>query len=384
MNNLKIAFIKQDVYQDLYVCPSTEHDAYNVLMSTIMRVGPIGLMSDLHADFHIVKEEEDMECQVYRVIIPGNSYKFYQMVKSIPRDKIPGSRLKPGSDKPNGAYAVEAESVDWGQYDVVISVNVSLPYRVIKNYPQTLFCYMIGEANMAQDTVRFGYDVSLNQMARGIDHPVNGVIDMPYTFLGGETLQRMMEQHMGRKSLRKGAFMEINSTTERPVTKVPEHFRPMQEAGYEVVIHDQRIAQNLKNIFDAKYFVKMGGRKIRGNSVAEAVSLGTLALMDRDEVIHGELILDECNVKTMDELIAKMRQLDDDPQLYETLLRKQQTIVQQLFFDAPVRALEKALQEKRKAGKPKEYSWMDRFMDFLDIKKTLIHGKLYLLKKKFK
>ena len=43
----------------------------------------------------------------------------------------------------------------------------------------------------------------------------------------------------------------------------------------------------------------MGGRSIRGNSVAEAVSLGTLAIMNRDEVIHHELIIDECNVKTL-------------------------------------------------------------------------------------
>ena len=41
MKNLKIALVKQDVYQDLYVCPSSEKDAGAILMSSQMRVGPL-------------------------------------------------------------------------------------------------------------------------------------------------------------------------------------------------------------------------------------------------------------------------------------------------------------------------------------------------------
>ena len=62
--------------------------------------------------------------------------------------------------------------------------------------------------------------------------------------------------------------MEINSTTERPVVRVPDHFKPLTDAGQEVILHRQLIGDNLCNLYDAKYFVKMGGRVIRGNSVA--------------------------------------------------------------------------------------------------------------------
>ena len=57
MNKLKIALVKQEVYQDLYVCPVTEKDPGQILFSSMGRVGPIALMSDLNADFYIVKEE---------------------------------------------------------------------------------------------------------------------------------------------------------------------------------------------------------------------------------------------------------------------------------------------------------------------------------------
>ena len=68
MENLKIALLKQDIYQDLYVCPVSEKSAANILFSSMMRVGPIGLMSDLNADFYIVKEEPAPETQIYKKV----------------------------------------------------------------------------------------------------------------------------------------------------------------------------------------------------------------------------------------------------------------------------------------------------------------------------
>lgn len=55
-----------------------------------------------------------------------------------------------------------------------------------------------------------------------------------------------MQQYLGRPSARKGIFMEINSTTERPVTRIPDHFQPLADAGYEIILHQQKIADNLK------------------------------------------------------------------------------------------------------------------------------------------
>ena len=260
---MKIALVKQEVYQDLYVCPVTEKNAANILFSSMGRVGPIGLMAELDADFYIVKEEPEYETQIYRKVIPHISKHLY-LLKTETLDKIPGQEFKqPGSPFPNGKFAIDCHDIDWSKYDVVISINVSLPTSVVRSYPQTLFAYMIGEANMATGSVHFGYDVTMNQMARGIISKKCGIMDFPYTFLSSDTLQKIMQNHLGRESENKGIFMEINSTTERPVTKAPAHFQPLIDAGYEIILHKQRIFDNLKSIYDAKYFVKMGGRHIR-------------------------------------------------------------------------------------------------------------------------
>lgn len=379
MENLKIALLKQDVYQDLYVCPVTEKSAANILFSSMMRVGPIGLMSDLNADFYIVKEEPAPETQIYKKVIP-HIVKMLPLLKTRPLNQVPGyERWKVGTTHANGDFAVDCHDVDWGRYDVVISINVSLPTDVVMKYPQTLFAYMIGEANMATKKARFGYDITLNQMARGIVADRLGEVDFPYTFVGADTLERIIRSVVQRPSKRNGVHVEVNSVAKNR-DKVPPQFLPIQEAGYEIHLHQGLISDNLTSIYDSKYFVKIGGRPIRGNSVAEAVSLGTLAIMNRSEVTHGELIIDECNVGSTEEVLALLKRLDADDELYNRLLEKQRAVLQHLFFEAPVESLRRCVEMKRAASAPKRYTPWNKMSDRL----FLFYRDVYNFLKKVK
>lgn len=366
-SDLKIALVKQVVYQDLYVCPVTEKDPARILFSSMGRVGPMGLPADLNADFYIVNTTPAPETNIWKKVIPHLA-KYLPMLETETLDKIPGQEFKqPGSPYPNGQFAVDVNSVDWGQYDIVISINVSLPTAVVLNYPHTLFAYMIGEANLATSRVYFDYDVALNQMARGVIAAHTGqVVDFPYTFVDSDTLERILQQALGRPSRKEGIFMEINSTTERPVRHVPPHFKPLTDAGYNILLHKQKIEANLTAIYDSKYFVKMGGRTIRGNSVAEAISLGSLAIMDKSQVIHKELIIDECDVKTMDEMVALINRLEKDEALYRELLRKEREVLHRYFFEAPLQSLANCLEDKRRNHpEPRTYRWFEKLRDKL-------------------
>lgn len=361
----KIALLKQEVYQDLYVCPATEKDPEAILLSSMGRVGPIGLVAELGADFYIIKEGREWETRIYRKVIPHIA-KNLHLLKTQTLDKLPGQGFKrPGSPYPNGRFAVDGREIDWGVYDIVISINVALPTDVVLRYPRTLFAYMIGEANLATGGVHFGYDVTLNQMARGIVAERPGRVDFPYTFVGAHTLERIMRRYLRRPSWRRGIFMEINSTAERPVTSVPDHFKPLEATGEPILLHRQLIGENLTNLYDAKYFIKWGGRNIRGNSVAEAVSLGVLAVMNRNEVTHKELIIDECHATSMESLLSLVDRLNRDPGLYEKLKAKQRAVLQDLFFDKPLLSLENCLRAKREGRRPKRYTWRHKLSDRL-------------------
>ncbi len=79
---------------------------------------------------------------------------------------------------------------------------------------------MIGEANFMQDKVYFGYDVNLNQLITGTRDKVKGYIDFPYTFVGPNCLETLMEDVLKRKKAKNtGIYAEINTTKERPVKK---------------------------------------------------------------------------------------------------------------------------------------------------------------------
>jgi len=339
-NNIKIALVKQEIYQDLYVCPKEEKDPAKILFASQMRVGPIGLFSELHADYYIVKEEYAEETQIYRKVIPHIADDL-QLLKTTTANNIPGrSFIQPGSESANGDFAVNCHDVDWGTYDIVISINISLPTNVVRKYPGTLFAYMIGEANMGTQKPLWGYDITLNQMARGrVTNTLGGSVDFPYTFLTGNSLETIMRKTLGRPSHKRGVFMEINSTEERPVTKVPPHFKILEENGIPVNLHKQKIKDNLTVLYDSKYHLKMGGRLIRGNAIAEAASLGVLSLADKKAVIHSELIFDEVHVRNMPEALERIQELDKNEKLYEALLQKQRKIVTALFFDRPLKSL---------------------------------------------
>ena len=172
---MKIALVKQDVYQDLYV-GNKDMSPVELLYSSAGRVGPISLFDEYDCDFYIVEEENN-----------------------------------------------------WEKYDAVISINVSVPTQIVQKYPQVLWAYMIGEANFMLDKVYFGYDVCLNQLIRGENDLVHGVIDFPYTFVNKDHLERVLHDELGEVE-KSGIYGEINTTTERPVRNIPQ-FEPISKAN---------------------------------------------------------------------------------------------------------------------------------------------------------
>lgn len=348
---MKIALVKQDVYQDLYV-----HDrnalSEEILFSSIMRVGPIGLIYELGADFYIIKEASEFEeCRAWEKVLPLPPEHFRDLKRKHVLDtKLEmAAFIQPGSPFSHKNYSVDYSKVDWGYYDIVISINFSIPTHEIIKHQNTLWCYMIGEANMFQDKLYFGYDVSLNQMTRGIISNDSPIVDFPYTFVKGDTLRRLIKSISYNSIQKEGIFIEINSVEERPVLCAPK-LNFLEKAGYKLKYHKQNIKENLLQVYGSKYFVKFGGRVIRGNSVIESISLGTVVLMNPNELIHSQLLPKDSWIFSEDELIEKIRFLDNNPTAYNKLLRQQQTLVDHFAFNCPYQSLLNLRQAKLRAN----------------------------------
>lgn len=360
-NNLRIAFLKQDAYQDLYIGDKS-FSTLELLFSSIMRTGPIGLFTDLNTDFYIIKEENTYECKIWENVIPTIEPNLLRQLKdkSILHIPFPSSRyLEPGSMNSHKEFSVSSNSVNWNNYDIVISINVAIPTSIVKLYPNTLWCYMIGEANKYIDLVYFDYDVCLNQEIKGIISKEPGIIDFPYTFVSKNGIESLLKKYIKRKSLKQGIYAEINATTERPVRNVP-HFEPLKKTGHKIRTHKQNIKDNLIEIYDSKYFLKIGGRIIRGNSVIEAISAGTLVLMNPNDIIYTQLLPKECWVSSVEEAYNKIVYFDKNPKAYYKALTKEKDLLQHFVFDCPLESLKNALNANRQST-PKNIIHKNKF-----------------------
>jgi hypothetical protein len=347
---MRISLLKQDTYPDLYVCGPEERDPLAILRSTIMRTGPMGLFELADTRFHLIRHEHEPECSAaYR---QGNlTPEIGRIMRDVGARGLPGQTfLDPGSDRPQGDLATPADSIDWSTYDIVISINVCLPTRVLARHPRTLFCYMMSEAKKRYSRWAFwGYDHCLTQNTRGFTHPdIGGAIDFPYTFVGPDTLHRIMARHLGRPARKTGVYAEINMSPERPVAGPPQVLAPLVARGYPVRWHRQNILENLEQIYDSRYFVKLGGRCVRGNAIAEAISCGTLVLANPALLLQRELVPESAHVRDFTELAAKLAQLDADDTLYELELARQRERLQHYGVDCPLLSLRRALDRKRR------------------------------------
>lgn len=368
---MKIALIKQDTYQDLYVC-ANRANIDELLLSTQMRVGMFGLFSMFDADFYIVKEAKEKECGLWKKVLPQR-VKIFKELPYKTLNQLPGMEFQcPGSDKPNGFFSVDVDSIDYDSYDVVISINISVPYRIVKKHPKVLWAYMIGEANFLQDKVYMGYDVSLNQMIRGCYDEVNGNIDFPYTFVGPDCLEKAVERIIGRKAQKKGIFGEVNCVKERPVTRIPQ-FEPISATTDQpIILHDQHVKENLKRVYDAKYYLKVGGRHTRGNGAIEAISLGTVVLMSPDDLICGQILPKDAWIFSASDAEKKIKELDENNELYQKLLAEERALLKQFVVDYPIHYLEDALNKKRSIGKANNFIGYSNIHYFRDVVKKVV------------
>jgi hypothetical protein len=356
-NKLKVALVKQVVLPDLYVCDLNE-SIDQILFSSIMRVGPLGLFQEFNCDFYIVNIENAKECNIWQELnktpLNGSSNLLLELITK-PINQISGQEFKePGTSIPNGHFMRNVSEINWEIYDIVISINLSIPSQLVKKYRNILWCYMLIEPDNYLKTVNWGYDVCLNHNISGNTFYRPGVIDFPYTLLPPDLLNRIMYNELKRNSLRDGLFLDISCSKEQrcemKVTELPKRLNLLKALNQRIILHSQNIKQNLMGLFDSKYFVKIGGSYIRGNSLIEAISAGTLVIANPDEISFKVLLPKECQVVNIEETCKLIAYLETNPEKYKELVYKQKALCQFVVVDKPLESIQNILYFKRKYG----------------------------------
>ena len=323
--NLRYCLAVPDFLGDLYIC-GRDSSAELALSVSQMRVGPIGLIEELGAEYIIVK---NAHVQARRFLKTQERLDIERRLRDIKELGIRG--WGKGQPQPNiEDYRVDSIDVDWGSYDVVICINDIIPYGVRRRHDKTLFLCMPADGILPWRF--FGYDGLITQYSSLKWWRKSRLIDMPYTYLGGSTLERILDRlvcYDNDKSVKRQIFLEINTYRERPVNsiEVNDLLQILEQEGIRLGMHKEYIVQNLQEVRRSAYFVKLSGREIRGNAILEAISCGCPVLLKRELCLDHLPLPEESFIESIDDVISLMNAKDSE-RVREDLLCRQRSIVE--------------------------------------------------------
>jgi hypothetical protein len=334
---MRLAIVKQDVFQDLYCAPAGT-SGLDLLLSSLHRSGPVGLIAGAKADFWIVKTEQDPECSIWQqksTDCHQSPLEFYLNLQTkVPRNGEYGHK------EPQGRWALNAADIDWSIYDVVICYDAAVPARITRRFPQVAWCYFVGEpcmrsykSSLAQPLP--GYDFFLSQRFRRIrllPRPANHVIEFPYfaQYYGcfHELFKLDARKHAGR-----GIFIEGRSNADLQETQLNalRQFGPVRWPS-------GNIENVLRGLLASKYFLVSEGRKW-GNATVEAVACGCLALGSPVGQHHVSLFTPQTTCRSFESALRKIEFFENHPSAFDEELWRQRSLLNRFGFERPLKEL---------------------------------------------
>lgn len=350
MSDLKFAIVKQVTYQDMY-CAPTNTNVPDLIFSSLKRPYFVGLFNKFSVDFHIVDTEEDEECQVWKEKVFYSKHTPLSYYESL-RDKIDSNWGKVSGQKvPQGVYMKKCVEIDWSKYDIVISADISIPERITKKYPSVLWTYFHGEggpsiAKSFKNPIK-GYDCYLTAdffLNRNLE---KHVVECPVYLVYHNCFAELFP---GIKFKKSGGLLETHTSLA---------LNNREESVLNEIIKIKRSNDRLssrdmiKSYLEAKYFIQWidksrGVRSFtKGNSIMQAISSGALVLCGENNAYNLDLLSEKTIVKSFNDLVEKLKFLEDNPLEYEKELKKQREKLDYLCFNRPIDHLYSQLLEKR-------------------------------------
>ncbi|MBK1645085.1 hypothetical protein CKO25_10555 [Thiocapsa imhoffii] len=357
----RIALVKQDCNEDLYCCTRGTPLA-EMLRSTLLRSGPVALFTQFRTQFVLVRAEEDPECAIWKEKARDLRWCPEEWFRSF-QDRVPGR------DYGQTEFAVSVEDVDWSAFDLVISVDVAVPARITRRFPQVVWAYYVREVKapsyrVSLQTLLPGQDLFLKQNFAPRFRRGNAahVVDFPYHFhYHGVFLDAFQED----ASLwcgdadKAGIFLEHHmraALSDKELT-VLERFGPVYSTHHAAVRHDEVAGKAvpvttmepevLAQLHAARYFVKMGGRNVFGTAMVEAIACGAVALGDPHRLSHRFLYSRVLSAESFAALVDRLERLEAEPTLLAAARARQRALVDHLCFRRPALELVDACQKVR-------------------------------------
>lgn len=358
---LKIAFVKQVVYPDLYCC-SQDTPTKDLIFSSLRRSGPVALFTKFSADFYIVHQEPDPECFIWQekeAHLQQASKEFFNNLATSNTNM--GSFVKEGSRKAQGEYAVHCDDINWDNYDIVIAIDAAIPARITQQYPNSLWAYYISEAcptsHRSFDTCLEGYDCFFTHSFFASRTLKEHVIDFPYHLQYYPCFHELTKIAPDDSAQRSHTALEMLTNRYWPDGKKAkiEKITPLAQPK------SKELQDFISMLLKSKYFVvcieptesavdihlQLSTKKILGNSLIEAIAAGALVIATRQSIHNSDILTDATLVDTFEEVLERLAYFEAHPNAYRQEVEKQRVQLNWLCCERPMAQLIEKLHHKR-------------------------------------
>lgn len=346
----RVAVVKQDINEDLYCCAGGS-TGREVIESTLLRSGPVGLFSDWNARFLMLETADDPECTIWQERATQLHWDTLEFFRSY-------QHRVPGRDYGQERFAVPVDSVDWSQFDIVVSIDNSVPERITRQFSQVLWCYYVRELKTPEYTASLsrplpGQDVVLSHQFPPDPQPSpSHVLHFPYHLHRFGCLQDTFGESVSDDVSRSGVFVDHHTMTNLSAEERDSLMQfglvasTIHPGNREVIPTSERLARRTldpdlrERLFNSRYFlVTQGKRSVFGTGLVEAISSGCLVIGTPERIGCAFLLSDATSATDVADAVRKMALLQNQPELLQRELKRQRHLVDWLCFFRPLQQL---------------------------------------------
>lgn len=323
----KVALVKQTAYPALFTINQPK-DWMEAVFSCPYHLGPFSFLADLGADYFIVRQASEPETFSWQ-----DKYAY----DPDPRDSVAHKleEIRKFESLPIGSKLPSVDDIPWDSYDLVVSIDLPIPERIVKKAPRTLWAYFSIEAGgplQKNSLVRplAGYQLFLNhgfRRYRSRPWNKNHVLEFPLQFQSlrawGEL--RSLVHPPDKRTI---VLIERNSWEDPlPASQVPLD-RPSGEAS-----------EYLKKMFSALVCLHTTRRPRWGNWAVESVLSGSVFLGNADSLAQISPLLPGMDCRSLQKGVDLANHLIENPALWDFAQKLQSQVVEHVSFRRPLNDL---------------------------------------------
>lgn len=331
----RVAVVRQAAYRGAY--PAGKQKPWpQTVLSAFSHLGPFSFLADLGADYFVVRQTPDPETHRWRDKFshdpdPGASIRAVQ-------------RWQKEQEKTGGL--LDCDDIPWKNYDLVVSLDVAIPTRLIRQTAKTVWAYYSVEAGgpLQKESLRRpepGYQLFLNHGFRRFrSRPRNRshVLEFPFSFQSARSWARLA-QETGPQIPRRGTVVDKPTWNGLSTKDRRTGWAPLGGKAPEYV----------RRMTSAKFAVRIDPARRWGNWSIEAVQAGCLFLGNPDSLAMPALLLPGLAVKNPRETQNILRRLEDAPELFASARQTQSLLTEHLAFRRPLTELTEKIKHMLKS-----------------------------------